>query len=169
MHEDHDDRNEREEEEEEDNRDESEEEEEGSESNELEDNEVYRGWCEDAVRCNREATNQKYEKYLREGVDEVRARKKAHDKTLWEIKDDFFHNLETFLIQTAQLRDDDAFQEIMTDIDEKIEGGMELTEAVRKVLPKHKNQFATLFEHVPESEEESDGTEDTPSQIGGTF
>ena len=158
MHEDHDDRYEREEEE--DNRDESEEEEEeGSESNELEDNEVYRGWYEEAVRCNREATNQKYEKYLREGADEVRARKKAHDKTLWEIKDDFFHNLEIFLIQTAQLRDDDAFQEIMTDIDEKIEGGMELTKAVRRTLSKHKHQFESLFEYS-ESEESDDSMED---------
>ena len=136
-------------------RDESQEESESQDSShELEDNEVYRGWYDEAVKANEEARNQKYLKYIREGDSEDNAREKAYGKTLWAIKRDFFNDLETFLIQTVHLRDDDVFQEIVTDVDEKIEGGTELTKAIRRTLSKHKHQFESLFEF--EYSEESD-------------
>ena len=161
-------------------RDESEGEEEGdntpsSESNELEDNDVYRGWYEEAVRANHQAINQKYRKYLQdEQRDDDGAREKAYAKTLWAIKRDFFDNVETYLIQNVHLRDDDVFQEIVGDIDEKMEGGMDLIKAVKRVLPKYKHQFASLFEYdpesIPEDEEDSSDMEDTSSsQMGGHF
>ncbi len=131
---------------------------------EMEDNEVYRDWYEEAVQANQEPRNRKYQKYIEEeNVDDARAREKAYAKTLWAIKGHFFDSLETFLIQTIRLRDDDAFQEIVTDIDEKTEKGMDLNKAVKRVLPKYKHKFESLFEYNPELEEEeaeSDGEED---------
>ncbi len=126
-------------------------------SKEMEDNEVYRDWYEEAVRANQEPRNRKYQKYLDEdNVDDARAREKAYAKTLWAIKGHFFDSLETFLIQTVQLRDDDAFQDIVADIDEKTEKGMDLNKAVKRVLPKHKHKFESLFEFDPEEDEEDE-------------
>ncbi len=153
--------NERSEEEEEERKEEPSDQED-TEDKEMEDNEVYRDWYEDAVRANQEPRNRKYQKYLEEDADDARAREKAYAKTLWAIKGHFFDSLETFLIQTIQLRDDDAFQDIVADIDEKTEKGMDLNKAMKRVLPKHKHQFESLFEFDPEEEdeeEEEDGNE----------
>ncbi len=112
------------------------------EGSEMEDNEVYRDWYEEAIRDNQEARIQKYRKYLEEeNVDDARAREKAYAKTLWAIKGHFFDSLQTFLIQNVRLRDDDTFQEIVADIDEKTGKGMDLDKAVKRVLPKHKLKF----------------------------
>ncbi len=141
------------------------------EDKEMEDNEVYRDWYEEAVEANQEPRNRKYQKYLEEddNVDDARAREKAYAKTLWAIKGHFFDSLETFLVQTIQLRDDDAFQEIVTDIDEKTsEKGMDLTKAVKRVLPKHKHKFESLFEYDPELEDEesNEGNEEEEEEPG---
>ncbi len=135
---------------------EQEEEPEPSDQEDMEDNEVYRDWYEEAVQANQEPRNRKYQKYLEEDADDARARQKAYAKTLLAIKGHFFDYMETFLIQTVQLRDDDALQDIVADIDEKTEKGMDLNKAVKKVLPKHKHKFESLFEFDPEEEDEEE-------------
>ena len=47
----------------------------------------------------------------------------------------------------------------MADIDEKTEKGMDLDMAVKRVLPKHKHKFESLFEYDPALDEESDSDE----------
>ncbi len=73
------------------------------------------------------------------------------------------------------LRNDDTFQEIVADIDEKMGKGMDLDKAVKRVLPKHKVKFESLFEYDPALDEESDSDEvneeadPAPTQMGGQF
>ena len=63
----------------------------------------------------------------------------------------------------------------MSDIEEKVEEGMDIRKAVKRVLPKHKHKFESLFEFDPDvvedDNQESDGHDsvDTefPSRVPG--
>ncbi len=57
---------------------------------------------------------------------------------------------------------------LVYDIDEKTsEKGMDLTKAVKRVLPKHKHKFESLFEYDPELEDEelNEGKEEEPGKV----
>ena len=99
------------------------------------------------------------EKYLKDDTPEDRAREKACARTVWAIKNDFFDSFGTFLEQILLTQKDDTYQEIVSDIKEKVEGGIDVRKVVKRVLPKHK--FESLFEFdadvVEDDNMESDG------------
>ena len=128
-------------------------------SDDLEDNSVYRGWYDDAVEASQHSRTEKFEKYLKDDMAEDRAREKAYARTVWAIKNDFFDSFGTFLEHIQLIQKDTTYQDILSDIEEKVEGGMDVRKAVKRVLPKHK--LKSLFEFDPDvvedDKEESDG------------
>ena len=66
-----------------------------------------------------------------------RAREKAYARTVWAIKNDFVDSFGTFLKQILLIQKDDTYQNIVSDIEEKVEEGMDVRKAVKRVLPKH--------------------------------
>ena len=56
------------------------------------------------------------------------------------------------------LEEDETHQDILADIEEKTERGMDAYKAVRRVLPEHKHKFESLFEY--DADEDSEGIED---------
>ena len=127
-------------------------------SNELEDNTVFLEWLDQAKEDTREMRLEKYEKYVADGMEDDLARKGAHEKIVWTIKRNFFDTYGTFLEDTVLLKEDETHQDILADIDEKTERGMDAYKAVRRVLPKHKHKFESLFEY--DADEDSEGVED---------
>ena len=138
-------------------------------SDDLEDNSVYLEWYDQAVEASQQSRTEKYEKYLNDDMPEGRAREKAYAKTLWAIKNEFFDSFGTFLEQTLQIQKDDTYQDIVSDIEEKVEGGMDVRKAVKRVLPKHKHKFESLFEFdadaLEEDNAESDGHDSVDTEI----
>ena len=115
-------------------------------SDDLEDNSVYRGWYDDAVEASQQSRTEKFEKYLKDDMAEDRAREKAYARTVSAIKNDFFDSFGTFLEQFQLIQKDTSYQDILSDIEENVEGGMDVCKAVKRVLPKHKHKFESLFE-----------------------
>ena len=142
---------------------------------EMEDIEVYRDWYEEAIQANQEPRIQKYRKYVEdENLGDALAREKAYAKTLWPSKDTFLTLWRRFWFKLYDFLDDDTFQEIVTDIDEKMEKEWDL-DIAKRLLPKHKHKFESLFEYDPALDEESDSDDsndddpekEVPPQMGG--
>ena len=59
------------------------------------------------------------------------------------------------------IQKDETYQDILSDIEEKVEGGTDVRKAVKRVLPKHKHKFESLSEFDPDvvddDNQESDG------------
>ena len=144
-------------------------------SDDLEDHSVYRGWYDDAVEASQQSRTEKFEKYLKDDMPEDRAREKAYARNLWATKNDFFDSFGTFLEQIQLIQEDQTYQDILSDFEEKVEEGMDVRRAVKRVLPKHKTKFESLFEFDPDLVEddntESDGHDsvdtELPSRVPG--
>jgi uncharacterized protein YoaH (UPF0181 family) len=102
---------------------------------------------------------EKYEKYIDEGMDDELAKEKANVKTLWAVKRYFFESYETFLSLGIHLKDDDTHQEIMDDIEEKIDKGVSEGKAIKRVIAKHRAKFEGIFQR--EEDEEMEDNEDS--------
>ena len=126
-------------------------------SSDVEDNAAYQDWLEEAKGATEEMWTDKYEKYLKENMDEDQAKEKANRKTLWAVKRIFFNTYKDFLSSYLYLEDNDIHQEIVEDLKEKIDDkGMALNKAINRVLPKHQAKFEGLFQH-----DEDDNQEDS--------
>ena len=142
---------------------------------EMSSDDLYRGWYDDAVEASQQSRTEKFEKYLKDDMSEDRAREKAYARTLWAIKNDFFDSFGTFLEHIQLIQKDQTYQDILSDIEEKVEEGMDVRKAVKRVLPKHKHKFESLFEFDPDLVEddntESDGHDsvdtELPSRVPG--
>ena len=80
--------------------------------------------------------------------------RKPLKRTLWETKSNFFNTYEEFLEATVQLEDDGTHQEIIADIEGKMRRGLDSRKAVKRVLPKHKHHFESLFEYKSDDEDD---------------
>ena len=71
--------------------------------------------------------------------------------------------------QILLIQKDNTYQDIFSDIEEKVEGGMDVRKAVKRVLPKHKHKFESLFEFDPDVMEddnpESDGHDSVDAEL----
>ena len=127
---------------------------------ELEDNVVYRDWLEEAKETTDDMWRMKYEKYINEGMSEQQAKEKADMKILWAVKKNFFNRFKDFLFSYRHLKDDETFQDIVVDLEENIDRGIDIQKAVNKVLAKNQSKFDGLFEQIEdeniETAEESD-------------
>ena len=115
---------------------------------------------EEAKETTQDMWNVKYQKYINEGMTEDQAGEKAHAKTLWAVKRNFFARFEDFLLNYLRLKDDDTYQEITSDLEEKIEKGVDINKALNRVIPRYKSKFEGLFVQDEESEEEEENEDD---------
>ena len=53
------------------------------------------------------------------------------------------------------LKDNDTYQEILEELEERLEKGMDVNKAIRRVIPRHTTTFAALFNQDDETEEEA--------------
>ena len=145
-------------------------------SEDLEDNSVYRRWYDDAVEASQQSRTEKFEKYLKEDMPEDRAREKAYIcQNRLGYQKRFFDSFGTFLEQIQLIQKDKTYQDILSYIEEKVKGGMDIRKAVKRVLPKHKHKFESLFEFDPDvvedDNQESDGHDsvdaELPSRVPG--
>ena len=90
-------------------------------SHDLEDNLINQEWYEQAMQVTEEKRAEKYEKYINQGMDEEQAKEKAHKKTLWLVKRIFFDYYLSFLSLDFHLKDDDTHQELMAQLEEKMD------------------------------------------------
>ena len=123
-----------------------------------EDNRAYQEWFEQAMADTEEMRNEKYQKYISQGMDKEDAKEKAHVKVLWAVKRNFFDLYSEFLQQNLSLEEDDTNREILADLTEKVENGMSTPKAVRRVLAKHGTKFEGLFQY--QEEDGDDGEEE---------
>ena len=102
-------------------------------------------------------------KNVGEGMWEQWAREKAYERALWAAKSNFFDTYEETLEPTTQLKEDDTHQEITADIGKKKKPhrGSDISKAVKRVLPRHKHQFESLFEYISDDEDNSDTDADS--------
>ena len=133
-------------------------------SEEIEDNPTYWEWYQQALRDTQERRDKKYEKYINEGMDEEDAREKAHEKILWLVKRIFFDHYTTYLSQNLHLKDNEIHQEIMDDLEEKTDKGMDVDRSIKKTMVQHKAKFDQLFEYDETEEEEEDEEEEEETE-----
>ena len=127
----------------------------------MEDNTVYQDWLAEAKETTGDLWNMKYDKYTSEGMSEDQATEKANMKTQWAVKRNFFSRFKDFLSSYLHLKDDEAYQDIVWDLEEKIEKGVDITKAINRIMAKHEAKFNALFqaddeEYDEESSEEKD-------------
>ena len=127
-------------------------------SSDLEDNPIFQDWLEEAKEATNDKRNEKYEKYIDEGMSEEEALEKAAIKIRWAVKRNFFARFKDFLTSYLHLRDNSTFQEVVGEIDGKVEKGMDVHKALSRVMPKYKIKFNGLFD-LDEGDEnaETDG------------
>ena len=87
-------------------------------------------------------------------MSEDQAGEKANAKTLWAVKRNFFARFMDFFLNYLRLKDDDTYQEITSDLEEKIEKGVDINKALNRVIARYKSKFEGLFVQDEESEEE---------------
>ena len=119
-----------------------------------EDNQAYQDWLEHAMTETAERRSEKYEKYISEGLTDEEAKEKAHFKLLWAVKRIFFDDYSNFLQQNIHLDEDETHQKIMSDLQSKIENGMNIKDAISRTLVKHIPKFEGLFNYQSESEDD---------------
>ena len=133
---------------------------------EPEDNPAYQEWLEQSMTNTEDLRDEKYQKYISDGVDEEEAKEKAHVKVLWAVKRSFFDLYSNFLQQNVYLGSADINHEIMSDLTEKVENGMNLRKAVKRVLARHGAQFEGLFQYQDENEDDSEEETETEGADG---
>ena len=131
-----------------------------SEVPELEDNATYREWHKRARHATRDMRAQKFEKYVSEGMDEDQAEEKANMKTMWAVKRHFFDSYGAFLSRNHHLTDDVTHQEIVADIEEKTEKGIDVHKALNILLAKHRSKFSGLFQQDEDEDDEEMESDD---------
>ena len=126
---------------------------------EIEDNLAYREWFEQAMTATQDLRDEKYQKYISEGMEEEDAKEKSHVKLLWAVKRIFFDLYSKFLQQNVYLGEADINLEIMSDLTDRLENGMDFRKAVQRVLARHGSQFEGLFQYQDENEDDDDDEE----------
>jgi len=114
-------------------------------SSDLEDNATFRDWLDEAKDTTKKPWRVKYEKYINEGMDADQAKEKAHRKTLWELKRIFFNRYKDFLSSYLYLKDNETHLEVVEELEDKIQKGMDVSKALNRVVPKHRSKFKGLF------------------------
>ena len=132
-------------------------------SSDLEDNTTYQDWLAEAKETTRDLWNMKYDKYTSEGMNEDQASEKANMKTQWAVKRNFFARFKDFLSSYLHLKDDEAYQDIVWDIEDKMEKGMDINKAINRITAKHETKFSALFYPVEDEEYDEESSEENES------
>ena len=83
---------------------------------------------------------EKYEQFISDGMEDEQARIRAYEKIVWAIKSKFFDTYSRFLEETVLLNEDETYQDILLDIEDKTERGIDAFKAVKRVLLKHRKK-----------------------------
>ena len=100
------------------------------------DSDVYQEWFQQAFEETQEIRNEKYQKYIHQGMSEEQAKEKAYMKTLWVFQRVFFDKYISFLWSDVYLKEDEIHNEIVDDLEYKMEGGMDINKALKRVVCK---------------------------------
>ena len=82
----------------------------------------------------------------------------------------------SYLIDYEILQNDDVHIEIMNDLDQRIYGGLDIDKSLRRVIPKYRSKFDSLFDYDEESiekikaeddDEDDDEDNDDNDDVGG--
>ncbi len=139
---------------------------ENEESDEMEDNEAYQEWYDEALDATEEMRRDKYQKYINEGMDPRMAKEKAHLKTLWAIKREFFNQYKAFLRDYARLKNNEVHTEVTDELDDKVDiKGGDPDKAVKRILAKNESKFDALFQF--DDDEEDSGEEEENEMESG--
>ena len=85
---------------------------------------------------------EKYEQFISDGMEDEQARIRAHGKIVWAIKSKFFDTYSRFLEETSLLqKEDETHQDILLDIEDKTEKGIDAFKPMKRVLTKHKQKI----------------------------
>ena len=133
---------------------------------EYEDNAAYQAWYQHALEETQDMRNEKFQKYVNQGMDEERAKEKAYIKTLWVLQRTFFDNYKAYLWSNIHLKDEEYNQEIMDDLEEKINEGMDVRKALKRVIVNHRAKFDGLFQYDEDAETDDDESEDDDDEEG---
>ena len=73
-------------------------------------------------------------------MTEDQAKGKENEKTLWAVKRNFFARFKDFLSRYLQLKGDDTYKEITSDLEEKIEIGedKDINKELNRVIVRYK-------------------------------
>ena len=124
------------------------------------DNLAYQEWYDEAMTATEELRNEKYDKYISKGMSDEEAKEKAHVKVLWAVKRIFFHRYSNFLRQSLYLGEDDTNQDIISDLSENVENGMNVRKAVQRVLARQGTKFDGLFHYQADEDDDDDNDDD---------
>lgn len=125
-------------------------------SSELEENTAYRDWLAESKEATEEMWSQKYKKYINEGLSDDQSKEKAERKMLWAVKKIFFNNFKDFLSSYLSLKDDETFQDIVVELEEKRDEGVAINKALKRVLTKYQSKFDGLFNDDSDDEGDND-------------
>ena len=93
-------------------------------------------------------------------MSERDADEKARRKILWSVKRNFFDRFKDYLKSYVHLKDNETYREVVADLEEKLDKGMGVDKALRRVLPMHRAKFDALFDSDEKDEEEEKDEDD---------
>lgn len=88
-------------------------------------------------------------------MGEDQARDKANRKTLWAVKKLFFNKYKDFVLSYFGLKDNETHQDIVEDLNEKVNKGTKPCKALNRVMAKRHAEFLGLFQ--PDAAEDNLG------------
>ena len=90
-------------------------------------------------------------------MNEEDANDKDDRMILWAVKRNFFAGFKDYLSRYMHLKDNDTCQEIVEDLQEMVDKGMDVNQGLSRVIPMHQTKFDALFEPDESEEEETSG------------
>ena len=126
----------------------------------LEENATFQLWYQESLDETKEMRDEKYQKYVDRGMEEEQAREKAYSKALWSIQRIFFGKYMVYLWNAFHLKDDETHQEIMDELEEKMDDGKNLYKMIKRVMTKYRHKFDGLFIYEESDDDEMDEESD---------
>ena len=93
-------------------------------------------------------------------MDKEEAKENAHEKTLWLVKRIFFDYYLSFLSLNYHLKDDDTHQELMAELEEKTDEGMDIDKASKRIIGRYQPKFDNLFNYAESDEDEAENDDE---------
>ena len=126
---------------------------------ELEENATFQLWYKLSLDETKEMRDEKYDKYIIDGMNEEEAKEKAYSKVLWTLQRSFFDKYEAHLWNSFHLKEQETHEEIKAELEERMSDGKDVYKTIKRVMTKHRHKFDGLFLYE-ESEEETDEEND---------
>ena len=113
-----------------------------------------------AREASRQARTERFEKYLAQGMEETNTKEKAHWKRTPEMKSEAFNNYETHLWEYKTLEFNHIHRDILHTMEKRLTDGVDILQAIKRAVAKHKPKFEGLFQELDEDSYEDPEKED---------